>query len=122
MKETGIKSKTASLGELGLEQVACAYWNLSAPKLIEETIIRKQGILTDTGALACDTGAFTGRSPKDKYIVKDQQTEKNVWWGEVNSPFSSSDFDTLYHRVTAYLAGKEIFIRDAYACASPEYA
>lgn len=121
MKELGIKSTKASLAELGLEEVACAYWNLSTTELVQETIIRKQGVLTDTGALACDTGEFTGRSPKDKYIVKDQKTEKIVWWGEVNTPFNSSDFDTLYNRVTAYLAGKEIFIRDAYACASPEY-
>lgn len=121
MKEFGIKSIKANLCEMGLEDVACAHWNLSVPELVEETIHRGQGVLTDSGALACDTGEFTGRSPRDKYIVKDSKTEKTVWWGEVNTPFNSNDFDALYNRVTAYLAGKEIFIRDAYACASPEY-
>lgn len=121
MKEFGIKSIKASLCEMNLEDVACAYWNLSVPELVEETIHRGQGVLTDSGALACDTGEFTGRSPKDKYIVKDSKTEKTVWWGEVNTPFNCNDFDAIYNRVTAYLAGKEIFIRDTYACASPEY-
>ncbi len=101
MKETGIKSKKASLTEIGLEDVAFAHWNLSASDLVEETILLGQGTLTDTGALACDTGGFTGRSPKDKYIVKDSYTEKIVWWGEVNTPFNSDDFDTLYNRVKA---------------------
>lgn len=121
MKEFGVKSEKANLAEIGLERVACAYWNLTVPELVEETILRGQGVLTDTGALACDTGEFTGRSPKDKYIVKDSNTEKKVWWSEVNTPFNSNDFDALYNRVTAYLGGKEVFIRDAYACASPEY-
>lgn len=121
MKEFGTKSKKGNLAELGLEDVGCAYWNLSVPELVEETILRGQGVLTDTGALACDTGEFTGRSPKDKYIVKDSKTEKTIWWGEVNTPFNSSDFDALFNRVAAYLVGKDIFIRDAYACASPDY-
>lgn len=119
---TALENKRKSiLKNIGLEDVAIANWNKSVPELVEETILRGQGLLTDTGALACDTGEFTGRSPKDKYIVKDSNTEKSVWWGEVNNPFNPKDFDELYHRISAYLSGREVFIRDAYACASPKY-
>lgn len=121
MKEFGTKSKNANLAQIGLENVSAVYWNSSIPELVNFTLLLKQGKLTDSGALACDTGEFTGRSPKDKYIVKDEKTEKTVWWGEVNNPFNSKDFDALYNRVTAYLTGKKIFVHDAYACSSPQY-
>lgn len=121
MKELGIKAANASLTHLGLDHVASAYWNLPVNDLIGSTLSKKQGVLTDTGALACDTGEFTGRSPKDKYIVKDEKTEKSVWWGEVNNPIESERFDRIYQRVLEYLEGKEVYIRDVYACASPQY-
>jgi phosphoenolpyruvate carboxykinase (ATP) len=121
MNEFGIKSKKASIADLGLKHVAAAYWNLDCAELVEETIIRGEGVLTTNGALAVDTGEFTGRSPKDKFIVCDANTEKSVWWGDVNFKFDPAKFDQLYNRVTAYLGGKEVYVRDAYACASPDY-
>src|SRR5690606_33693570 len=81
----------------------------------------KEGLLTDKMALACSTGEFTGRSPKDKFIVKDELTDKTVWWGEVNHPFSPIHFDDLYDRISAYLQGKEVYVREAYACASEKH-
>jgi phosphoenolpyruvate carboxykinase (ATP) len=89
--------------------------------LVEETIVRGEGMLTDTGALAVDTGKFTGRSPKDKFIVCDSTTEKSVWWGDINIKFDPAKFDRLYDRVTSYLQSKTIYVRDAYACADPNY-
>jgi phosphoenolpyruvate carboxykinase (ATP) len=121
MNEYGIKAKDASLTSLGLKHVSAAYWNLNIAELVEETILRGEGVLTDTGALAIDTGEFTGRSPKDKFIVFDTITKDTVWWGDVNFKFDPSKFDLLYNRVTAYLAGKDVFVRDAYACADPRY-
>jgi phosphoenolpyruvate carboxykinase (ATP) len=67
------------------------------------------------------TGKFTGRSPKDKFTVKDAITEKSVDWGDVNIPFEPAAFDKLYNDVCAYLKGKEVWVRDAYACADPKF-
>lgn len=119
--EFGLRASNASVASLGLGNVAAAYWNMTPAELVEEAIVRGEGRLVDSGALAADTGEFTGRSPKDRFIVKDSITENAVWWGDVNIPFDSQKFDLLYHRVCAYLAGKEIFVRDAYACADPKF-
>ena len=117
MNEFGIKAKNASIASLGLENVSAAYWNLNAAELVEETLLRGEGVLTDTGALAVDTGEFTGRSPKDKFIVLDEKTKDTIWWGDVNFKFDATKFDVLYNRVCAYLSGKDVYVRDSYACA-----
>lgn len=121
MNEFGFRAKDASVAYLGLKNVSNAYWNLSPSELVEETILRGEGVLADTGALAVDTGEFTGRSPKDKFIVLDEKTKDSVWWGDVNIPFDATKFDLLYNRVTAYLSGKDVYVKDSYACADPAY-
>jgi len=121
MNEFGFKAKEASVAELGLKNVGAAYWNLSPAELVEEAIMLGDGTLTDTGALSVDTGEFTGRSPKDKYTVCDSITENAVWWGDVNFKFDPVQFDNLYNRVVAYLNGREVYVRDAFACADPEF-
>lgn len=121
MNEYGRKAKNASISKLGLSNVAAAYWNLTPSQLIEDTITRDEGVLADTGALAVDTGEFTGRSPKDRFIVEDDITRDSVWWGNINIKFDAQKFDNLYNRVTAYLAGKEVYVRDAIACSSSKY-
>ncbi len=121
MNEFGLKAKEATIADLGIKYVEDAYWNLSPAELVEETIIRGEGVLTDKGALAVDTGKFTGRSPKDKFIVCDSLTEKSVWWGDINIKFEIEKFDKLYDKVCAYLQGKTIYVRDAYSCADPKY-
>lgn len=119
--EYGLKSAKATVADLGLSNVAAAYWNLTPAELVEEAITRGEGTLVDSGALAADTGEFTGRSPKDRFIVCDETTENSVWWGDVNIKFDPAKFDLLYNRVCAYLSNKEVFVRDSYACADPEY-
>lgn len=121
MNEIGLKAENFSIADLGLSNVEMAYWNLHPSELVEETITRGQGVLTDVGALAIDTGEFTGRSPKDKYAVVDYNTKDSVWWGDVNNRFEEDKFDALHHRMLAYLGGKEVWVRDAYACADPKY-
>ena len=121
MNEYGFRAKDATIASLGLGNVSQAFWNLAPSELVEETILREEGILSDTGALAVDTGEFTGRSPKDKFVVYDAKTKDSVWWGDVNNRFEEDKFDLLYNRVTAYLSGKDVYVRDSYACADPNY-
>jgi phosphoenolpyruvate carboxykinase (ATP) len=110
-----------SLAYLGIRNTGNVLWNLAPAELVEETIVRGEGVLADSGAIMVDTGTFTGRSPKDKFVVKDANTENTVWWGDVNNEFSTEKFDRLYARVTAYLQGKELYVRDAYAGADPTH-
>ncbi len=121
MNEYGKKASKASISELGLGNVAAAFWNLTPAQLVEDTLLRNEGALADNGALAVDTGEFTGRSPKDRFIVEDDITRDAVWWGNINIKFDADKFDALYNRVTAYLAGKEVYVRDAYACSEEKY-
>lgn len=121
MNVVGPKNPSATLETLGIKNTATQYWNLSADELINETINRGQGTITDTGALAVDTGEFTGRAPKDKFIVKDDTTKDSVDWGNFNNPCTPETFDLLYNKVVNYFAGKEIFVRDCYACADDAY-
>lgn len=109
-----------SLAEAGLHP-SQAYWNLSPGSLVEKTIALGQGSLSDSEALCVHTGAFTGRSPKDRFIVRDSETEQSVNWGDINIPVSTFVFDNLYQKICAYLEGKEIWVRDCAACADPRY-
>ncbi|MET1057276.1 MAG: phosphoenolpyruvate carboxykinase (ATP) [Pedobacter sp.] len=98
-----------------------ALYQLSVPQLIEEAVINGEGTLTSTGALAVDTGKFTGRSPKDRFIVLDDITRDAVWWGDINIRFSPSDFDILLRKVCQHLNQNKFYVRDAYACADKQY-
>ena len=120
MQEFGKKNPAVNLADLGIN-VSVAHWNLSPQDLVRKTLELGQGVLNDTGALCVNTGKFTGRSPKDKFTVKDALTEDSVDWGDVNIPFTPDAFDKLYDKVSAYMAGKEVWVRDAYACADPAY-
>lgn len=121
MNEYGKRSENASLSPVGLDNVANAFWNLSPAELVEETILLGQGLLTSTGALAIDTGEFTGRSPKDRFVVCDANTEDSVAWGEINIKFTPEKFDALHNRMRAYLNNRDVYVRDAKACADDEY-
>lgn len=122
MTQIGHKPEDANLDYLGLQHVATAYWNLHPAELTEETISLGQGVLTNTGALAIDTGEFTGRSPKDKFIVVDDVTKDNIWWGgQFNLPFDPEKFDKLHARICAYLTGRDVYVRDVFACADDRY-
>ncbi|MCE3007100.1 MAG: phosphoenolpyruvate carboxykinase (ATP) [Bacteroidetes bacterium] len=106
---------------LGLKPAKQVFYNLTPAELVEHTIRLGQGVLADTGGLVVSTGEFTGRSPKDKFVVKDEQTADQVWWGDINQPFEKAKFDTLYERVVKHLEGKDLYIRDAYAGADVNF-
>ncbi len=114
MKEFGLKSQKKDLSSLGIK-VAEAHWNLTQPELIEQSISMGEGHLSDTGALTVDTGKFTGRSPKDRFIVEDDTTRDSVWWGNINIPISEEHFDRIFNKMIGYLKEKKVFIRDMYA-------
>ena len=78
-------------------------------------------MLSHLGPVVMRTGAFTGRSPNDKFIVKEPSTENEIWWGDVNRPFSEEKFNLIWHRIQAYLQGNDIFIQDCYVGADPKY-
>lgn len=120
MDNYALFTKSISLKELGIENAAVQY-QLSPNELHDITIKSGQGLENNTGALAINTGEFTGRSPQDRFIVKDSITEDKVWWGNINIPFEPSAFDALYKKVTAYLSGKKIYVRDSYVCADTNY-
>ena len=82
--------------------------NLAPADLVEEAIIRGEGELSDTGALVVDTGEFRGRSPKDKFIVCDDETEKTVWWGDINIKFDADKFDKFYRAIIKKLLENNI--------------
>ena len=96
-------------------------YQLSVAELVEEALKNGEGTLADSGALAVDTGKFTGRSPKDRFIVCDELTEDAVWWGDINIKFTPQHFDALFEKVIHHLNEKQIYVRDAYACASEAY-
>ncbi len=120
MTETGKRAKNATISDLGIKN-AVAHWNLSPEKLAEIAIEKGQATQTTTGAINIKTGEFTGRSPKDRFIVHDNITKDSVWWGDINIPFKEEKFDQLHKRVIKYLNGKELFVRDAYACADSRF-
>lgn len=95
--------------------------NLSVSTLIEEALKNGEGTLTDKGAFMCDTGTFTGRSPKDKFTVYDDKTADTVNWGEINQAFDPDKFEALYQKMLTFVANKKLYARYSYACASPEH-
>lgn len=94
---------------------------MSPSRLTELALSRGEGVIASSGALMCDTGHFTGRSPKDKFIVFDQLTEDSVGWGEINKPFDSDKFEKLQAKMVDFLTDKQVFVRYAYACASSSH-
>ena len=90
-----------------------AYYQLGANQLINKTVEENQGTISSTGALIIKTGKFTGRSPKDRYIIKDDITTDLVWWGDINIPFSSKYFDALYKKMMSHIANKKSCTRSA---------
>ena len=113
--------KFESLRRLGLGNLGRVYWDLSTPALYEEAIRRYEGMLSHLGPLVIRTGQYTGRSPNDKFLVREPSSESRIWWGKVNRPFSPEKFDALKARLFAYLQGKDIFIEECYAGADEQF-
>jgi phosphoenolpyruvate carboxykinase (ATP) len=95
--------------------------NLPVSQLVEHAILRNEAVLTESGAICATTGAFTGRSPKDKFIVQEPSVAEHIDWGSVNQPMEPEKFERLLKRLQSYLAEKELYIFDGFAGADPAY-
>ncbi len=110
-----------ALEKIGLHSTKPVHYQLTPAELTEQTVQRKEGVLNDTGALLINTGEFTGRSPKDKFTVKDEITANTVHWNDFNIPLEPKYFDQMHEKLVNYLNTKELWVRDCYACADPAY-
>ena len=109
------------LEELRIKNIREVFYNFGTPALYEQVIRRREGLLAHLGPLVVRTGYHTGRSPNDKFLVKEPENEKNIWWGKVNIPFTDDDYNRLYSKMMAYIQGKDLYVEDCFACADPNY-
>ena len=117
LNSNDLEKHTISLENYGIIDAKINY-NLTVESLYNICIDNKLGVLTNNNVLAINTGKFTGRSPKDRYIVYDKITKDKVWWGNINRPIDPDTFDKVYTKIISHLCGKELYVRDCYACAS----
>jgi phosphoenolpyruvate carboxykinase (ATP) len=117
----GIRPSHHGLEQHGIRNINVAYWNLGTAQLVEHAVQRREGSLASGGAFVVRTGQFTGRSPKDKFVVRDEITDPTVQWGAVNQPISEAHFDRLYSRMLAFWQGHEVYVQDCFVGADPEY-
>ncbi len=110
-----------ALANHGLSNLRLAYWNLPTEALVEESIFRGEGNLVEGGALCAYTGKHTARSANDKFVVRETNSEGNIWWGTYNRPFEPAKFDSLYERMLGYLQGRDVFVQDIFAGADPDH-
>lgn len=96
-------------------------FNMTADELVEESIQLQEGTITDRGALSIKTGRFTGRSPKDRYIVDESGTNGNIDWNTINQPITQEHFDFLKLEIQNYLSGKTVYVKDGQACSNDAY-
>ncbi len=104
----------------GLRTTETIHWNLTTPALYEHALRRGEALIAEGGALVANTAPYTGRSPNDKFIVREASSEKNIWWDN-NRAVSAEIFDALRQSVCAHLATRELFVRDMFAGADPKY-
>ncbi|MEQ8246614.1 MAG: phosphoenolpyruvate carboxykinase [Alphaproteobacteria bacterium] len=110
-----------SLEDIGIRNTGTVHWNLTAPRLYEEAILRREAKLAEGGALVVLTGEHTGRSAQDKFIVREPENEANIWWGAVNKDIDIAHYTTLRQRMLAYLQGRDLFVQDCWAGADSRY-
>lgn len=116
-----LENKNQSLRELGLSNLGKVYWNLSSKEAIEEAVKRGEGVLSKNGPIVINTAPYTGRSPKDRFIVEESTTKDKIWWGKMNQPFEETKFAPLKEKVCNYLKGKDVFIKECYVGADERY-
>ncbi|HLZ56791.1 MAG TPA: phosphoenolpyruvate carboxykinase (ATP) [Ktedonosporobacter sp.] len=110
-----------ALEDYGLVNLGKINWNLSPAVLVEHALARQEGKLASNGAFAATTGSHTGRSPKDKFIVANEESSTKIWWGDTNHPMSPENFEVIRRSLADYLQGRDVYVLDAAAGADPHY-
>jgi phosphoenolpyruvate carboxykinase (ATP) len=110
-----------TLSEHGIVPARSVLWNPTTPVLYEHALRREEGRIAHGGPLVVDTGVHTGRSPKDKFVVREPGSEERIWWGDVNRALDEQRFDALRDKVTSYLADRDLYVVDAFAGADPAH-
>src|SRR5512135_1696824 len=121
IKEASEYASLYGLQNHGLFNLRRVYWNLPAPALYEEAIHRSEARVSHLGPLVVGTGKHTARAAADKFVVREQTTENDIWWGQYNRPFNPESFSMLHSRLQGYLQGRDVFVQDCYAGSDPEY-
>ncbi len=120
MQQIGPQISSFGVENHGIRAASIVRWNFTTPALYEYAIRANEAMLAN-GPLVVRTGDHTGRSPNDKFVVREPSSEEKVWWGDVNRPFARDQFDAVHRRLSAYLQGRGIFVQDCYAGADPEF-
>lgn len=110
-----------NLSNHGVGNLRLAYWNLTTEALYEEAVFRGEGVLVAGGPFVANTGKHTARSANDKFVVRETDSQGNVWWGVYNRPFEPGKFDELYARMLGFLQARDVFVQDVYAGADENY-
>jgi phosphoenolpyruvate carboxykinase (ATP) len=110
-----------NLSNHGISNLRLAYWNLATEALYEEAVFRGEGVTAAGGPFVAHTGKHTARSANDKFVVREADSEGNIWWGVYNRPFAMDKFELLYERMLGYMQDKDVFVQDAYAGADEKY-
>jgi len=110
-----------ALEEYGLVNLGNINWNLAPAVLVEHALARQEGELAANGAFTAMTGSHTGRSPRDKYIVSNEEYATKIWWGDINHPISAETFEGIRRSLAAYLQGRDVYVLDAAAGADQAY-
>jgi phosphoenolpyruvate carboxykinase (ATP) len=118
----GIRPSHFGLEQHGIRNIGVAYWNLGTAQLLEHAIRRHEGFFASGGSFVVRTGQFTGRSPRDKFVVRDEVTDTSVHWGPVNQPMSEDQFRRIYSKMLAFWQGHDVYVQDCYAGADPMYS
>jgi len=119
--EAGRLASLYGLSNHGLANLHRVYWNLPTASLYEEIVFRGEARISHLGPVVATTGKHTARAAADKFIVREHSTEKRVWWGEYNRPFSAEKFSALLSRMQSFLQGRDVFVQDCFAGADPDY-
>ncbi|MCW9066114.1 MAG: phosphoenolpyruvate carboxykinase (ATP), partial [Ignavibacteriaceae bacterium] len=105
----------------GIRNIREVFYNYGTPALYEQVVRRREGLLAHQGPIVVRTGNHTGRSPNDKFLVKEESSEKNVWWGKVNRSMTEEQYNRLFAKMMAYIQGKDLYVEDCFVCADEKY-